>query len=56
MLQELQVCQEAAQPVLQAIDKLEQNLNIIEMAVSRLDEESKKLLQHLALSKQRSVS
>ena len=50
MLQELQVCQEAAQPVLQAIDKLEQNIDVIEKAVSRLDAESKQLLQHLGLS------
>lgn len=50
MLQELCVCQEAAHPVLEAISKLEGNMDIIEAAVARLDVESEHLIQHLGLT------
>ena len=50
MLQELHVCQEAAQPVLEAINKLEGNMDLIEAAVSRLEVDSKHLLQQLGLT------
>lgn len=50
MLQELLVCQEAAQPVVEAISKLESSMDNIESAVSRLDLESKQLIEHFGLT------
>lgn len=50
MLQELLVCQEAAQPVIDAISKLESSMDSIESAVSRLDLESKQLIEHFGLT------
>lgn len=50
MVQELHVCQEAAQPVLEAISMLERNMDHIESAVSRLELDSKHLMQQLGLT------
>lgn len=50
MMQELLVCQEAAQPVIEAISKLESSMDKIESAVSRLDLESKQLIEHFGLT------
>lgn len=49
-LQELLVCKEAAQPVVEAISKLEASMDAIESIVSKLDLESKHLSDHLKLS------
>lgn len=49
MLQELLVCQEAAQPVIEAISKLETSMDAIESVVMELDLESKRLSDHLKL-------
>ncbi|DBA92468.1 TPA: biogenesis of lysosome-related organelles complex 1 subunit 2 [Trebouxia sp. C0004] len=50
-MEDLLVCQEAAEPVLEAIAKLEQNLAVIESAVSQLEHESKQVMQQLGLAK-----
>ena len=50
MLQDLLVCREAAQPVIEAIRKLEASMDAIESIVSELDSESKHLSDHLKLS------
>ena len=54
LLQELMVCKEAAQPVVEAISKLEHNIDIIDMAVSKLESETKQLLQILVTAKAQS--
>ena len=51
LVQDLLVCQEAAEPVLEAIAKLEQNMTAIESAVSQLEHESKQVMQQLGLVK-----
>lgn len=50
-MEDLLVCQEAAEPVLEAIAKLEQNMTTIESAVSQLELESKQVMQQLGLAK-----
>lgn len=50
MLQGLLVCQEAAEPVLEAIAKLEQHMSTIEAAVTQLEHDSKQVMQQLGLS------
>lgn len=50
-MEDLLVCQEAAEPVLEAIAKLEQNMTTIESAVSQLELESKQVMQQLWLAK-----
>ncbi len=50
-MQDLLVCQEAAEPVIEAIAKLEQNMTAIENAVSQMEHESKQLMQQLGLAK-----
>ncbi len=47
--QGLLVCQEAAQPVLEAIARLEQNMDAIEAAIADMDLDSKQLLQQMGL-------
>ena len=49
MLQELLVCQEAAQPVIEVISKLEASMDAIELVVMELDLESKRTSDHLKL-------
>ena len=49
-MQDLLVCQEAAQPVLEAIAKLEKNVDIIEDAIAVLESDSKQLMQRLQIS------
>lgn len=51
LVQDLLVCQEAAEPVLEAIAKLEQNMTAIESAVLHLERESKQIMQQLGLAK-----
>lgn len=51
VVQDLLVCQEAAEPVLEAIAKLEQNMSTIESAVSQLEHESKQVMQQLGMAK-----
>ncbi|KAL0020383.1 hypothetical protein WJX79_002660 [Trebouxia sp. C0005] len=50
-MEDLLVCQEAAEPVLEAIAKLEQNMTAIESAVLHLERESKQIMQQLGLAK-----
>ena len=47
ILQELLVCSEAAQPVIEAISKLERDMDIIDSAVSRMDLDSTRLIEGL---------
>ena len=49
-MQELLVCQEAAQPVLDAISKLEQSMGIIEEAVTQLELDSARAMLQLGLT------
>ena len=49
-MQDLLVCQEAAQPVLEAIAKLEKNVDVIEDAIAGLESDSKQLMQRLQIS------
>ena len=49
-MQDLLVCQEAAQPVLEAIAKLEKNVEVIEDAIAGLELDSKQLMQHFELT------
>ena len=53
LVQDLLVCQEAAEPVLEAIAKLEQNMAAVESAVSQLEHESKQVMQQLGLANYR---
>lgn len=50
LLQELLVCREAAQPVMEAISKLEASMDAIELVVSELELESKHIGDHLKRS------
>ena len=50
-MQDLLVCQEAAERVLEAIAKLEQSMTAIESAVLHLEHESKQVMQQLGLAK-----
>ena len=49
-LQGLLVCQEAAQPVFEALAKLELNVDVIEGAIAKLELQSKQLMQQLNLT------
>lgn len=51
-MQELLVCQEAAEPVLEAIAKLEQNMTVIESTVTQLEHSSKHVMQRLGIAKE----
>lgn len=50
VVQGLLVCQEAAEPVLEAIAKLEQHMGTIEAAVTQLEHDSKQVMQQLGLT------
>ncbi len=55
LVQDLLVCQEAAEPVLEAIAKLDHNMTAIENVVSQLEHESKQVMQQLGLVKEVSL-
>lgn len=51
-MQGLLVCQEAAEPVFNAIDQLLQNVETIERAVDKLELDSREMMLAMGLDKQ----